>query len=265
MEFLEANKGVVCIDPPKFIRPLLDRSSQFNLMRDCLRRSDLSDRVCVPNFCNLHSNDTDANFERMREVHMRFPIICKPSSAHGIETAHKMALVFNKEGLTQIDYPCLAQQFVNHGGKLFKLFVVGTKTFTQKRSSIANLSQLSTRPPVFFDSKKVSKNDCTTFDAENIGHGDVELGAEVVADEPLFHRIATVLRESIHLDLFGLDLIACLEDDPSESHGSPSYRWGIIDLNIFPDYIGIPNFPEYLENLVRQKLSLPLLDIPEKK
>lgn len=51
-----------------------------------------------------------------------------------------MSIVFHEAGLKCVETPCVAQTFVNHNARLFKLFVVGNKHFMVERPSIKNLT-----------------------------------------------------------------------------------------------------------------------------
>ena len=52
----------------------------------------------------------------------------------------QMCIVFNEAGLKEVEYPCLAQTFVNHNARLFKIFVMGRKQFIVERPSIKNFA-----------------------------------------------------------------------------------------------------------------------------
>jgi len=51
-----------------------------------------------------------------------------------------MSIVFGDEGLKDIEIPCVAQTFVNHNSRLFKIFVVGNHSYIVERPSIKNFS-----------------------------------------------------------------------------------------------------------------------------
>ncbi|KAG5448254.1 Inositol-tetrakisphosphate 1-kinase [Clonorchis sinensis] len=257
--FLKGNPNVICIDPPNNVRLLLWRHEQFLLIENAVKSSDLADRICVPPFCTLDSKDPAINLKRILAVSLKFPLICKPLSSHGDERAHSMALLFNKEGLEQISYPTLVQQFWNHDGALFKVAVVGDKTFVVMRPSIKNLQIADDRKPLFFNSHTASKfnRDGPLGDLKN----DKDLDRfQTFCDDPLFVKVAALLRRTVGIDLFGFDVIRLTKDESSVERTGP--EWAIVDLNYFPSYDKIPHFYHHLENLVREKLSLPLLPDP---
>lgn len=63
-----------------------------------------------------------------------------------------MRLVFNARGLAALAQagalPCVAQQFLNHGGRLFKVFTLGDAHHCRERSSICDLCPVPDPGPV---------------------------------------------------------------------------------------------------------------------
>lgn len=49
-----------------------------------------------------------------------------------------MSIIFDENGLKDIDPPCVAQTFINHNARLFKLFIVRDQYFVIERPSIKN-------------------------------------------------------------------------------------------------------------------------------
>ena len=49
-----------------------------------------------------------------------------------------MSLVFSENGLDDIRPPCVAQTFINHSAKLYKLFVLKKQYFMVERPSLKN-------------------------------------------------------------------------------------------------------------------------------
>lgn len=52
----------------------------------------------------------------------------------------QMAIVFNQEGLSAIQPPCVVQNFINHNAVLYKVFVVGESYTVVQRPSLKNFS-----------------------------------------------------------------------------------------------------------------------------
>lgn len=49
-----------------------------------------------------------------------------------------MCLIFSEKGLKDINPPCVAQTFINHNAKLFKIFVIHDRYFVVDRPSLKN-------------------------------------------------------------------------------------------------------------------------------
>ncbi|KAG5546155.1 hypothetical protein RHGRI_018364 [Rhododendron griersonianum] len=56
--------------------------------------------------------------------------------ADGSVMSHKMSRVFNREGLSKLKPPIVLQEFVNHSGVIFKVYVVGDYVKCLKRNSL---------------------------------------------------------------------------------------------------------------------------------
>uniref|UniRef100_A0A452YQM0 Uncharacterized protein n=1 Tax=Aegilops tauschii subsp. strangulata TaxID=200361 RepID=A0A452YQM0_AEGTS len=72
---------------------------------------------------------------------LRFPLIAKPLVADGSAKSHKMSLVYHREGLRKLRPPLVLQEFVNHGGVIFKVYVVGGHVTCVKRRSLPDVSK----------------------------------------------------------------------------------------------------------------------------
>ncbi|KAJ0490159.1 putative inositol-pentakisphosphate 2-kinase [Helianthus annuus] len=66
---------------------------------------------------------------------MKFPVIAKSLVADSSAKSHKMLLVFSNEGFEKLKSPTVVQEFVNHGGVIFKVYVVG-KYVKKKKSNL---------------------------------------------------------------------------------------------------------------------------------
>lgn len=63
----------------------------------------------------------------MKHRGVKFPVICKPTIAHGSKSAHEMVVIFNEKGLKVCKPPCVIQTFVNHNAVLHKVFLIGNR------------------------------------------------------------------------------------------------------------------------------------------
>ncbi|XP_024520765.1 inositol-tetrakisphosphate 1-kinase 1-like [Selaginella moellendorffii] len=71
----------------------------------------------------------------------KFPVITKLLVANGSTNSHAMSLTFNQEGLTKFKLPVVLQEFFNHGGVIFKMYVVGNYVKCVKRRSLPDVPE----------------------------------------------------------------------------------------------------------------------------
>lgn len=152
--YVRKHPQTVILDPLDHNRALLDRYKQYRL----IEQSGLAKEgvVFTPPFVHLTSTNIDVNRGRVRRSKITFPLVCKPILAQGSTGAHQMCIIFNEAGLKDIKPPCVAQSFVNHNAKLFKLFVIKDKYYIMERPSLKNF-QAGDRETVFFYSHDISK------------------------------------------------------------------------------------------------------------
>lgn len=152
--YVRKHPGTVILDPLDNNRALMDRYKQYRL----IEQSDLAKEnvVFTPTFVHLTSTNIDVNRGRIRRSKITFPIVCKPILAQGSTGAHQMCIIFNEAGLKDVKPPCVAQSFVNHNAKLFKLFVIKDKYYIMERPSLKNF-QAGDHETVFFFSHDISK------------------------------------------------------------------------------------------------------------
>ena len=78
---------------------------------------------------------------------LRFPLLAKSLRADGSSDSHKVAIVHDQDGLACVARgavpglkpPCVIQEYVNHGGGLFKGYVVGDDVTMTRRKSLPDL------------------------------------------------------------------------------------------------------------------------------
>ena len=78
---------------------------------------------------------------------LRFPLLAKSLRADGTSDSHRVAIIHDKKGLACVargsmaglQLPCVIQEYVNHGGCLFKVYVVGDQVTMTRRKSLPDL------------------------------------------------------------------------------------------------------------------------------
>lgn len=128
-----------------------------------------------------------------------------------------MSLVFNEEGLQDIRTPCIVQSFINHGARLYKLFVLGSKFYVVERPSIKNFQPGDIHSTIHFDAHDISKPDSSC----SLNVMDEYF---IKPSLLLFESIVSEFRTKLNLSFFGIDVI--VENNTG--------RHAIIDMNVFP-------------------------------
>ncbi|GJZ73368.1 inositol-tetrakisphosphate 1-kinase 1-like protein [Tanacetum coccineum] len=162
---------------------------------------------------------------------LSLPVIAKPLQADGNTTAHDMSLVFNHEGLTKglkLEPPMVLQQFVNHGGIMFKVYVAGDYVKCVERSSLPDVSKETMEKMALEASGVMSFHQISgTVVANDI------IDEKLKMPEPKFlDEVSKGLREGLGLHLFNFDMI---KDDKSDGYL-------VIDINYFPGYEKLHDF-----------------------
>nr|XP_058912875.1 inositol-tetrakisphosphate 1-kinase isoform X4 [Kogia breviceps] len=218
-EYIDAHPETIVLDPLPAIRTLLDRSKSYELIRK-IEAYMKDDRICSPPFMELTSLGGDDTMRLLEENGLAFPFICKTRVAHGT-SSHEMAIVFNQEGLSAIQPPCVVQNFINHNAVLYKVFVVGESYTVVQRPSLKNFSAgTSDRESIFFNSHNVSKPESSSV---LTALDKIEGVFERPSDE-VIRELSRALRQALGVSLFGIDIII----------NNQTGQHAVIDINAFP-------------------------------
>lgn len=171
--FIEAHPEIIVIDQLKNVSKILDRYHQYKIIKESdLAKEGLihyfpfflliiyhcfADGVFTPTFVEMTSTNVDENLHKLEAANVKFPFgnsihfhfinnsndlvfstVCKPLRAQGTRFAHKMSIIFDENSLQSINPPCVAQTFINHNARLYKLFIIKDKYFVIERPSIKN-------------------------------------------------------------------------------------------------------------------------------
>ena len=288
----------------------MSRSEIARILSKCLdgvtTRSGIP--ASTPRFVVVKSNDLPQIQRLAGTAPFTFPMIVKPLPAAGTKASHHMMVVLNRQGLRRVHFPCILQEYENHGGVLFKVYVLGNTVRVFPRNSLPNLprgERGSSEHPgyVEFDSQRpyprlddfgsTSEKDqwdpktwqpavenCPT---DQVQHTDTQAkkrrvtvqegptpstntsprkaakGAGwhkrnigglantklVSADE--IRPIATALRRSFQLELFGFDILV------TENDATGQRTMVVVDVNYFPSYKEVSSFPSLLAQYLTQR------------
>ena len=185
-------------------------------------------------------------------------------------------------------FPCIVQQYHNHHERFFKVYVIGGDVMVYQRPSLPDLhgipvsagrvKELDSVASVFGNGKTEGLVHCirsVIFDSrkEYPKWEDFHFPTAKVADSPTASRAspsceagaaidaevvekckaaAVVIQHEFSLSLFGFDVIV-----PAVSNPDGSQDILVIDVNFFPSYKEVGDFPQRLCALLRQKAGLP--------
>ncbi|XP_051935000.1 inositol-tetrakisphosphate 1-kinase-like isoform X6 [Hippocampus zosterae] len=135
--YVSAHSRIVLLDPLAAMTQILDRFTSYRIMSK-LHNSLRDWRICSPPYLEVQSaSDMPSVQQKVMTQNLSFPLICKTRVAHG-SLSHEMSLIFSEGCLSEIQPPCVLQNFVNHGAVLHKVFVVGERHFCVERPSLKN-------------------------------------------------------------------------------------------------------------------------------
>ncbi|KAL0731045.1 hypothetical protein Bca4012_027139 [Brassica carinata] len=119
--FRENCPGVPVVDSPEAIERLHNRVSMLEVITQLTFPVSGSQRFGVPKQVVVMDSTVLSGDGALGEL--KFPVIAKPLDADGCAKSHKMFLIYDQEGMKILRAPIVLQEFVNHGGVIFKVYV----------------------------------------------------------------------------------------------------------------------------------------------
>jgi glutathione synthase/RimK-type ligase-like ATP-grasp enzyme len=205
---------------------VIDDYSAVSLLTDRLKTCEMLSSFAPPHGVLLPPTNLTPT------TPLSFPLIRKPVSACSKHDAHHMVLYHtNSQVQTSPEY--ILQQYVPHGGVLYKIYVVGDHIRVQVRSSLEAGLQ---GDALFFNSRAMKAAAPVTTEAI------AEAMSRFAPLEDRIMQFTRALRSHLRLTLFGWDLII------EEQSNSPY----IIDVNYFPGYDEIDFINLLSDELLRE-------------
>lgn len=239
-EFSLKNPGIPIIDSINAIERLHNRISMLQVVSELKIVQD-DDTFGIPSQVVVYNTNGLSESSNA----LRFPVVAKPLVADGSAESHKMKLVYNKDGLLKLKPPLVLQEFVNHGGVIFKVYVVGDYVKCVRRKSLPDVSEKNLES---------IKGSMTFSQVSNISNQDKEekyyeeLEEAEMPPRKFVTEIARGLRRVMGLHLFNFDMI---RDVKVGNH------YFVIDINYFPGYAKMPNYEtvltDFFWNIVQKK------------
>ncbi|XP_040996698.1 inositol-tetrakisphosphate 1-kinase 3-like isoform X1 [Juglans microcarpa x Juglans regia] len=228
-DYRQTHPEVTVLDPPDAIQHLRNRQFMLQAVAD-LNLSDTYGKVGVPRQLVI-KRDASSIPDAVTKAGLTLPLVAKPLVADGSAKSHELSLAYDQNSLQKLEPPLVLQEFVNHGGVLFKVYIVGEAIKVVRRFSLPDVSkrELSKNAGVY----RVPRVSCAAASADD---ADLDPGIAELPPLPLLERLAKELRRRLGLRLFNLDII--------REHGSCNHFY-VIDINYFPGYGKMPEY-EYI-------------------
>lgn len=257
------NPDCCLLDDPVYVQTLMSRSAIAKVLQTYLRdiRSTSGIPVRAPKCFVFEPSVEQAQStvlaKQLRDLGFSTPLMIKPLVAAGTKESHFMTIILKWSALSRLQPGSIIQEYVNHNASLYKVYVLGKNVFVYERTSLPNLPPTdhmdiaidslefdSQRPyprlndfGILHDTSGTLKNNgaqnCNSCCAAHVS---------VTVDEIL--PVVDTLRHAFGLELFGFDIL--LSQDYQEFH--------IVDVNYFPSYKEVPNFPMLLAHYLTQRV-----------
>ncbi|KAG8057438.1 hypothetical protein GUJ93_ZPchr0002g24869 [Zizania palustris] len=231
IRFVEDHCDFCIIDPFKNIYPLLNRLQiQEILVRLEGLNTEGRPKIRAPFYLKAENFCVSELQKKLPEANLSFPLIVKPQVACGVADAHNMALIFKIEEFSNltVPLPAILQEYIDHGSKIFKFYVIGDKIFHAIKNSMPNASHLKSSSggkPLTFNSLKTLPVATKELLLQN------RVPDSKTLDVALVEGAAKLLKELLGLTIFGFDVVV---QEASGEHV-------IVDLNYLPSFKEVPD------------------------
>lgn len=244
--FSALHPSVPVVDAPAAIDRLLDRFTMLDVVPGLAAGLDhplrVPAQVTVSDAAALSADDPSGG--------LRFPLIAKPLAVDGSASSHDLCLVYRAEGLRGLHTPVVLQEFVNHGGVLFKVYVVGDRAVCVRRRSLPDVPAGRLADPdaaasvPFANISNLPADAAGLVDKEEEGEGSTPPAGFV-------DQVARGLRRALGLHLLNFDMLAATELDEG---GRRSYF--LVDINYFPGFAKMPGYEAALTDFFAEMIQL---------
>lgn len=245
-EFALQNPTAIIVDPIDAIEKLHNRLTMLDVVNELKIAGD-NETIGIPIQIFVGEN-SESLLDAITSQGLHFPVIAKPLIANGSADSHQMSLVLKPEGLEGLKPPIVLQEFVNHGGVIFKVYVAGEHVKCVKRRSLPDIPE----EKLGMLENLISFSQISNLTAQDQNDDSfAELIEKAVMPTSRFVTdVANQLRDALKLHLFNFDMIR------DEKVGN---RYLVIDINYFPGYAKIPNYETMMTafflDIAREKLN----------
>mmetsp|Transcript_16004 Transcript_16004/g.37070 ORF Transcript_16004/g.37070 Transcript_16004/m.37070 type:complete len:597 (+) Transcript_16004:314-2104(+) len=253
------NPNCCLVDDPEHVQTVMSRSEIANMLQRCLKGVKTSSGIPVksPRFVVVPERNNARGLVKALQRNddgndstLSLPLIVKPLIAAGTKQSHNMLIALHESALTKLPSKSIVQEFVNHNATLYKVYVLGDFVNVYKRHSLPNLpSDLSqiTKDLVEFDSQRPYPK-LKDFGLQTGKNSDCNLCRNpdftLAVTEEEVRPVVEVLKRAFGLELFGFDVLM----------GSDRDECFVVDVNYFPSYKEVSNFPSLLARYLTQRV-----------
>lgn len=231
-EFASRHPGAAVVDPPDAIERLHGRVAMLQGVSELEIECPEGASFGVP--VQVVVNDREMLLDARSCEGLAFPVIAKPFVANGSTKSHEMSLVFNRGGLSKLRPPIVLQEFANHGGVVFKVYVVGGYVQCVKRTSLPDVSEEQLGcPEGLMPFSQVSNSAIREKDGDEPRGEATGLEEAEMPPRSLIVELARGLRGAMKLNLFNFDVIRDAKNRD---------RYLVIDINYFPGFSKMPGY-----------------------
>ncbi|PSR93552.1 Inositol-tetrakisphosphate 1-kinase [Actinidia chinensis var. chinensis] len=238
-DYSAKNPNALIIDSPEAIERLHNRISMLEVVSE-LNIENETESFGIPKQIVIYDWDTLLDPSAWVEG-LKFPVIAKPLVADGSAKSHKMSLVFNQDGLSKLKPPTVLQEFVNHGGVIFKVYVVGDYVKCVKRKSLPDVSEEKLGSLEGSLSFSQVSNITTSERNDDKYYEMMDLEDADMPPESFITDIACGIQRVTKLHLFNFDVIRDTRIGD---------RYLVIDINYFPGYAKMPSYETVLTDFL---------------
>ncbi|KAJ7523310.1 hypothetical protein O6H91_18G046200 [Diphasiastrum complanatum] len=216
---------VIILDPPESIQHVRNRQSMLQKVAE-LDLQDCGGKVGIPKQL-VATGDPTSFAGSVAKAGLKLPLVAKPLMADGTAKSHAMSLAYNEFGLSELEPPLVLQEFVNHGGVVFKVYIVGDAIRVVRRFSLPDVDGRQHVDSGMISFPRVSSAAATANES------DFEPQAAELPPKKLLEHLSRELRQKLGLRLFNLDIIR---------EGGIGDHYYVIDINYFPGYGKVPDY-----------------------
>jgi inositol-1,3,4-trisphosphate 5/6-kinase/inositol-tetrakisphosphate 1-kinase len=282
LEYKNDHPACCLVDHPSNVEAVMSRSNIAQRLTQCLRGITTKSgiRVFTPRYLVLQPNNCNDNEngnikKQIENAPFTYPVIIKPLTAAGTAESHRMGILLSHHGISKVQNTnnSIIQEYANHDGKLYKVYVLGNRVWVFPRPSLPNLPMGKdminvgngniTHHYVDFDSQRPYPTLCdfgvTTSSNDDLNDINTNKnGDDLSVTSEEIRPVADCIRRAFGLELFGFDIIVTKtkSDQYQQHHISKSKcrkkKMYVVDVNYFPSYKEVTNFSELLAQYLAQ-------------